>query len=92
MAASWSGLKNNTIPRELVLESRGTTTASTPMLTSLRDHPLLRWLCLRGHAVDLTGLETVLPSDNSRITELDIDYGYYYGGIHLTTLDSTHVL
>jgi Ran GTPase-activating protein (RanGAP) involved in mRNA processing and transport len=45
----------------------------SPILTSLRDHPLLRRLCVRGPVVDLTGLETLLLSDNSKITELEID-------------------
>jgi hypothetical protein len=72
VAAARSGLKNNTTLRELTLEfSRGTTTIS-PILTSLRDHPLLRRLCLRGSMVNLTGLDTVLLSDSSKNTELDI--------------------
>jgi hypothetical protein len=88
VAAAQSGLRNNTTLRELTLEfSRGLTTVS-PILTSLRDHPLLRRLSLRGHGVDLTGLETVLLSNNSKITELDIDM--FCGGTH--TMDLTHVL
>jgi hypothetical protein len=72
VVAAQSGLRKNTTLRELTLEfSRGSTTAS-PILTSLRDHPLLRRLCLRGHGVDLAGLDTVLLSDTSKITELDI--------------------
>jgi hypothetical protein len=34
--------------------------------------PLLRSLCLREIVVDLTGLETLLLSENSKITELEI--------------------
>jgi Ran GTPase-activating protein (RanGAP) involved in mRNA processing and transport len=49
-----------------------------PILTSLRDHPLVRRLCLRGNGMDLTGLEPVLLSDTSKITELDIQR--FYGG------------
>jgi hypothetical protein len=77
LSAVLSGLKNNTTLRELTLEvSQGATTVS-PILTSLRDHPLLRRLCLRGCVEDLTGLETVLQSKTSNITELDIDRLYY---------------
>jgi Ran GTPase-activating protein (RanGAP) involved in mRNA processing and transport len=77
VAAARSGLKKNTTLRELTLEfSRGTTIS--PILTSVRDHPLLRRLCLHGYAVDLTGLETVLLSNNSKITELDI-HRFYRG-------------
>jgi Leucine-rich repeat (LRR) protein len=74
VAAASSGLKKNTTLRELTLEvSRGATTIS-PILTSLRDHPLLRRLCLSGGGdrMDLTGLETLLLSDTSKITELEI--------------------
>jgi Ran GTPase-activating protein (RanGAP) involved in mRNA processing and transport len=72
VAAAASGLKKNTTLRELTLEfSRGTTSAS-PILTSLRDHPFLRRLSLCGNPVNVTGLETVLLSDTSKITELDI--------------------
>jgi Ran GTPase-activating protein (RanGAP) involved in mRNA processing and transport len=42
-------------------------------VSSLRDHPLLRRLCLHGHVVDLRGLETLLLSGASKITELEID-------------------
>jgi hypothetical protein len=67
-----SCLKNNTTLRELTLEiSRGATTVS-PILISLRDHPLLRRLCLHGGVRDLTGLETVLLNGTSKITELEI--------------------
>jgi Leucine-rich repeat (LRR) protein len=72
VAAARSGLKENTTLRELKLEfPRGATTIS-PIFTSLRDHPLLQKLCVRGQVVDLTGLETLLLSDNSIITELEI--------------------
>jgi Ran GTPase-activating protein (RanGAP) involved in mRNA processing and transport len=69
-----SGLKNNTSLRELTLAfSRDETNVHvSPILTSLRDHPLLRTLCLRGCRMDLTGLETLLLSNTSKITELDI--------------------
>jgi hypothetical protein len=73
MAAVQSGLKKNTTLRELTLEfSRGAATVS-PILATLRDHPLLRRLCLSGHVVDVTGLEALLQSETSKITELDID-------------------
>jgi hypothetical protein len=68
-----SGLKRNNTLRELTLEDwRGTTIS--PILTSLRDHPLLRRLCLRGHddVMNVTGLETLLLSENSKIKELEI--------------------
>jgi Leucine-rich repeat (LRR) protein len=42
------------------------------ILTSLRDHPHLQRLHLRGEGLDLTGLETLLLSDTSKITELEI--------------------
>jgi hypothetical protein len=75
VAAALSGLKKNITLLELTLEvSRGMTVS--PILSSLRDHPVLRRLCLRGHGVDLTGLENVLQSSNSKITELDI-HGCY---------------
>jgi Ran GTPase-activating protein (RanGAP) involved in mRNA processing and transport len=97
-AAVQSGLKKNTTLRELTLDfSRDTaispilTTTATlsPILTSLRNHPLLRRLCLcgelgRGELRDLTGLDTVLLSDTSKITELDIDS--YIGSPTLTGL------
>jgi hypothetical protein len=74
VAAARSGLKNNTTLRELTLEFLwGVTTDVSSILTSLCDHPLLRRLCLRGDGVDLTGLETVLQSDHSKITEFEID-------------------
>jgi Ran GTPase-activating protein (RanGAP) involved in mRNA processing and transport len=75
MAAVRCGLKNNTTLRELTLEfSRGT--SISPILTSLRDHPRLRRLCLHGNLADLSGLETLLLSETSKITELDI-HGIY---------------
>jgi Leucine-rich repeat (LRR) protein len=76
MAPDLSGLKNNTTLRELTLEVSRGAMAVSPILTSLRDHPLLRRLCLRGYVEDLTGLETVLLSETSKITELDIDRRY----------------
>jgi Ran GTPase-activating protein (RanGAP) involved in mRNA processing and transport len=73
VAAVQSGLKMNTSLRELTLEySQGAATVS-PILTSLRDHPLLRKLCLGGDVVDLARLETVLLSETSKVTELDIN-------------------
>jgi Ran GTPase-activating protein (RanGAP) involved in mRNA processing and transport len=78
VAAARSGLKKNTTLRELTLESLRGATIVSPILTSLRDHPSLRKLCLRGESLDLTGLETVLLSDTSKITELDI-HGSYVG-------------
>jgi Ran GTPase-activating protein (RanGAP) involved in mRNA processing and transport len=72
LAAVRSGLKKNITLRELTLEFwRGATTVS-PILISLRDHPLLQRLCLHGCVTDLKGLEAVLLSDNSIITELEI--------------------
>jgi Ran GTPase-activating protein (RanGAP) involved in mRNA processing and transport len=77
-AAYQSGLKKNTTLRELTLEfPQGTTTNVSPILTSLRDHPFLRKLCLRGHIGDLAGVETVLLSGNSKITELEIHKFYW---------------
>jgi Ran GTPase-activating protein (RanGAP) involved in mRNA processing and transport len=87
VAAARSGFEKNTTLRELALVLQDTTTVS-PILTSLRDHPLLRRLCLRGDVMDLTGLETVLLSDNSKITELEIHK--FYGGLPMIGL--THVL
>jgi hypothetical protein len=74
VAAARSGLKKKTTLRELTLEfAWGATTDVSPILSSLRDHPLLRRLCLRGYdVVDLVGLETLLLCDTSKITELDI--------------------
>jgi hypothetical protein len=77
VAAARSGLKKTTTLQELTLDvSHGATTAVSSILTSLRDHPLLRRLCLCGYTVTLTGLETVLLSDNSKITELEIVQRY----------------
>jgi Ran GTPase-activating protein (RanGAP) involved in mRNA processing and transport len=70
VAAVQSGLKKNTTLRELKLFLWGMNIS--PILTSLSDHPCLRRLCLHGHVVDLTGLDTLLLSNNSKITELDI--------------------
>jgi hypothetical protein len=89
VAAARSGLKKTTTLQELTLDvSHGATTAVSSILTSLRDHPLLRRLCLCGYTVTLTGLETVLLSDNSKITELEIVQRY--GGRPIMGL--THVL
>jgi hypothetical protein len=63
MAAALSGLKKITTLRELTLQFPRYATAVSPILTSLRDHPLLRRLCLRGYSKDLTGFETLLLSD-----------------------------
>jgi Ran GTPase-activating protein (RanGAP) involved in mRNA processing and transport len=74
VAAFLSGLKNNISLRELTLEfSLGATTLLSPILTSLCDHTHLRKLCLAGSSMDLTDLETVLHSKNSKITEISID-------------------
>jgi hypothetical protein len=72
VAAAVSGLKKNTTLRELTLECSPGPMTISPILTSLRDHPLLQRLCFRGGTVDLDGLETVLLSGTSKITELDI--------------------
>jgi Ran GTPase-activating protein (RanGAP) involved in mRNA processing and transport len=72
VAAARSGLKKNTTLRELTLETSRAGSTVSPILTSLCDHPLLRKLCLRGDGMHLTGLENVLLSDTSKITELDI--------------------
>jgi hypothetical protein len=73
MAAARSGLKKNTSLRELTLEFSGGATSVSPILTSLRDHPFLRRLCLCGPVMDMDGLDSVLLSDNSQITELEIN-------------------
>jgi hypothetical protein len=88
MAAARTGLRKNTTLRELTLECWLGTTSLSPILTSLRNHPLLRRMCVRGYIVDLTGLETVLRSNNSKITELDIHK--FYGGPPMIGL--THAL
>jgi hypothetical protein len=81
VAAALSGLKRNTTLRELTLNAwRGASTTILPILNSLHDHPNLRRLCLCGYVTDLTGLETVLLSDNSKITELEIKIGVSTGG------------
>jgi hypothetical protein len=51
-----------------------TETNVSTIFASLCDHPLLRRLSLLD-VMDLTGLETLLLSDASKITELDIDTG-----------------
>jgi Ran GTPase-activating protein (RanGAP) involved in mRNA processing and transport len=76
VAAASSGLRKNTSLRELTLEFEGFASTS-PIFTSVRDHPHLRRLCLRGHMSDVAGLETFLLSDTSKITELDIDRLYF---------------
>jgi Leucine-rich repeat (LRR) protein len=90
VAVARSGLKKNTTLQELTLDV--STTDVSSILTSLRDHPFLRRLCLCEYTVNLTvnltGLETVLLSDNSKITELEIVQRY--GGRPLLGL--THVL
>jgi hypothetical protein len=68
VAATQSGLKKNTTLQELMLRFCWSATTVSPILTSLRVHPLL---LLFGDGVDLTGLETVLQSDTSTITELE---------------------
>jgi Ran GTPase-activating protein (RanGAP) involved in mRNA processing and transport len=89
VAAAGSGLQNNTTLRELTLNYPPDAANVSPILTSLRDHPLLRKLCLRGHMEDLTGLETVLLSDTSKITEVDVVR--WCGGPPMTA-GLTHVL
>jgi Ran GTPase-activating protein (RanGAP) involved in mRNA processing and transport len=79
VAAYRSGLKRNTTLQELTLEFRWDSTTIPSILTSLREHPHLRRLCLHGYVVNLTGLETVLLSDTSKITELDIHNTFYEG-------------
>jgi Ran GTPase-activating protein (RanGAP) involved in mRNA processing and transport len=72
VAAARSGLKKNTTLRELTLEVTEYAADVSPILTSLSDHPLLRRLYLCGFGVKLAGLETVLLSNTSKITELEI--------------------
>jgi Ran GTPase-activating protein (RanGAP) involved in mRNA processing and transport len=74
-AAVSSGLKKNATLRELTLVREHPSDAKTSSLiwNSLCNHPLLQRLCLQGQAVDLTGLETLVLSDTSKITELEID-------------------
>jgi Ran GTPase-activating protein (RanGAP) involved in mRNA processing and transport len=79
VAAAMSALKRNTTLRELTLEFAGGITNISSLLTSLSKHSHLRRLCLRGYEMDLSGLATLLLSDSSKITELDIqrlDVGY----------------
>jgi hypothetical protein len=79
VATVQSGLTKNITLRELILDlSRGATNVY-PILASLRDHPSLRRLCLRGDVGDLTELETLLLSDNSKITELEIHRSFVWG-------------
>jgi Ran GTPase-activating protein (RanGAP) involved in mRNA processing and transport len=86
VAAIQSGLNKNTTLQELTLDlSRGATSVY-PILTSLRDHPSLRRLCLRGDVGDLTEIETLLLSDNSKITELEIHRLHLWLGPPLTGL------
>jgi Ran GTPase-activating protein (RanGAP) involved in mRNA processing and transport len=80
LAAVWSGLKQNTTLRELTLDIPYDATDITPILSNLCDHPHLRRLYLLGKVVVLTGLDTLLLSDNSKITELDIHAPGSYGG------------
>jgi Ran GTPase-activating protein (RanGAP) involved in mRNA processing and transport len=72
VAAIRSGLKKNTTLRELTLECSQNANTFSPLLTSVRDHPLLQRLCVKGDVRNLTGLETLLLSDTSKITELEI--------------------
>jgi Ran GTPase-activating protein (RanGAP) involved in mRNA processing and transport len=88
VAAARSGLKKNTTLQELTLAFPRGTMAASPILTSLRNHPLLRRLCLCGQVVDLPGLETLLLSGTSKITELEI---YRFSG-GLPILGLTNVL
>jgi Ran GTPase-activating protein (RanGAP) involved in mRNA processing and transport len=74
IAAASSGLKKNTTLRELTLIVPPDAMTASPILTSLCDHPSLRKLCLRGHVVDLIGLETLLLSGTSKFTELEIHW------------------
>jgi hypothetical protein len=64
VAAACSGLKKNTTLRKITLEFSQDAATLSPVLTSLHDHPLLRRLCLRKHVDDLTGLDTLLRSEN----------------------------
>jgi hypothetical protein len=73
VAAVSSGLKKNSTLRELTLKFAREATNTSTILTSLRSHPLLHRLYLKGVGAKLTGLETVLLSRTSKITELEID-------------------
>jgi hypothetical protein len=88
VAAVRSGLKKNTTLRELTLESLASAMNISPLLSSVRDHPLLQRLRLHGYEVNLSGLETLLLSENSKITELEIHGSY--GAPRMMGL--THVL
>jgi Ran GTPase-activating protein (RanGAP) involved in mRNA processing and transport len=87
VAAARSGLKKNTTLRELTLDVYQGATIVSSLFTSLSDHPSLQSLCLRlrMQGIDLTGLETVLLSDNAKITELDI-HRIYRDGLPITSL------
>jgi hypothetical protein len=76
VGAALSGLKKNTTLRELTLtlDVPVDVTTFSPILTSLRDHPFLQRLCLCGYAVNLTGLETMLLRNTSKITELELNW------------------
>jgi Ran GTPase-activating protein (RanGAP) involved in mRNA processing and transport len=83
-AAVSSGLKNNTTLQELTLvrEHPSDATTLSPIWNSLCNHPLLQRLCLHGEGVDLTGLETLVLSDTSKITELEIvEIDNIHGGL-----------
>ncbi len=93
VAAVSSGLKKNTTLRELTLKCclrKARTSILAPILTSLHDHPLLRRLCLRGYVTNLTGLETVLLRENSKITDVEININTIYGGKPM--IGVTHVM
>jgi Ran GTPase-activating protein (RanGAP) involved in mRNA processing and transport len=68
-----SGLEMNTSLRELTLTFVQCEETVPTMLNSICNHPLLGRLWLNGTGVDLTGLEVLLESDTSKITELDIE-------------------
>jgi Ran GTPase-activating protein (RanGAP) involved in mRNA processing and transport len=79
VAAVSSGLSENTTLRELTLIfRRAVTTNLSTIFTSLSEHPHLRRLCLHRFGVDMTGLEVLLASKTSKITELDLLR--YHGG------------
>jgi hypothetical protein len=79
-----SGLRKNTTLRELTLEMSEDALTISPLLTSVRDHPLLQRLCLHGYVDNLTGLETLLLSGTSKITELEIHRSF--GGPRIVDL------
>ena len=72
VATARSGLQKKSTLRELKMEFPRGGAIVSPIFTSLRDHPLLRKLCLHGYVRDLTGLETVLLNDLYEIKELEI--------------------